>query len=317
LQVLTFNSHQSYIHLLATALPWTLGVVTPRFPSGSIGTWNARIRPLQENIRIYPTVGDALNASTWDWVLLHNVHDLIDARDLPLPKVFLFHGTLSGRILQDKSRIDRNLYVKNLQLLLSANKARIVYISELKKYDWGIPGDVIAHGIDCSFYGGYRGDIRGVLQVSNHLKERGGMLGWNVHEEVCRGLPAIVIGENPGIRTGRTAESWDDLREQYRSYRIYLNTSVYPYEDGYNLALLEAMATGMPVAAIRNESSPVRDGMEGIVGSTTEELKRKVESLLEDPAACRHLGAGARKRVQEIFPISGFRAAWQALAGRL
>ena len=127
---------------------------------------------------------DALCDGPWDWILAHNVHDILDVREILLPKVFLVHGTLSGRILQDRSNIDRDSYVRKLQILLAAAGCRIVYISELKRKDWGIPGEVIRPGVDISQYGGYRGNIRGILQVCNHLKDRGPMMGWETYQAV-------------------------------------------------------------------------------------------------------------------------------------
>ena len=176
MRVLTFNSHQPYLHLLAASLPWVFGIVAPRLSSGSAKNWDPRIRPLPDNARLYSSIEEALRDEPWNWFLAHNINDLIDARDITLPKVFLVHGTLSGRILQDRSTIDRELYIKKLRLLLTANGARVVYISELKRNDWGIPGVIIRSAVDCSQYGGYRGDIPGILQVCNHLKERGAMM---------------------------------------------------------------------------------------------------------------------------------------------
>jgi hypothetical protein len=317
LRVLTFNSHQPFLHLLATTLPWTFGIITPRLPSGSIKDWDPRIRPLPSNARIYSSVPEALRDAPWDWALTHNVNDLMDVRESRIPKVFLVHGTLSGRILQDRSTIDRSIYVKNLQFLLAASNCRVVYISELKRKDWGIPGDVIRPGMDIREYGGYQGNIRGILQVCNHLKERGPITGWKTHQEVCRDLPHFVLGNNKTLSLSRLADSWDDLKEQLCSYRIYLYTPVYPYEDGYNLALLEAMATGMPIATLHHATSPIRDGSEGVSASTAVELREKIIRLLDNPIEAASLGNRARIRVEKEFPLSEFQRAWQSFAARL
>lgn len=317
MHVLTFNSHQPYIHLLATSLPWTIGVVLPRPPSGKVKSWDNRIRPLPEKVRLYSSTDDALRDSSWHWVLAHNVHDLIDCRAIQLPTVFLVHGTLSGRILQDRSTIDRTSYLKSLRLLLDANRCAVVYISRLKQEDWGIPGTVIRSAVDPSQYGGYVGDQPGILQVCNHLRERGELLGWKTHRSVCRGLPTLVMGENCGLSGSRVAESWDDLKEQYRSWRVYLYTAVFPHEDGYNLALLEAMATGMPIATIAHPTSPVQDGVEGVVGSTAAELGERVIQLLNDPEEAHRMGCAARATLEREFPISQFRDSWQLLANNL
>jgi glycosyltransferase involved in cell wall biosynthesis len=92
---------------------------------------------------------------------------------------------------------------------------------------------------------------------------------------------------------------------------------VYPYEDGYNLALLEAMATGMPVATLVNQTSPIRDGVEGITGIDAEDLRDKVMSLLDNPEAASVMGQSARARVAQMFPVSAFRESWESFACKL
>ena len=279
--------------------------------------WDPQIRPLPVNARIYPSVQAALREDSWDLALTHNVHDLMDVREISLPKVFLVHGTLSGRILQDQAAVDRALYIKKLRFLLDASGSQVVYISELKREDWGIPGAVIRPAVDVKLYGGYRGDFRGILQVCNHLKARGAMMGWETFQVVCRGLPSLVVGDNRDLAASSKAKDWDDLKSHLRSFRLYLYTPIYPYEDGYNLALLEAMATGMPIATLQHPSSPIRDGIEGLVAETAEDLRERALYLLERPSEAEMLGKGARVRVESEFPMSGFRTAWQSLAQQL
>jgi glycosyltransferase involved in cell wall biosynthesis len=279
--------------------------------------WDERIRPLPGNIVIYPSVKSALESSSWDWILAHNANDLLDSRSIFLPKVFLVHGTLSGRILQDQSNIDGERYLKNLALLLNSYSCHVVYISELKKRDWGIPGKVIRTAINPADYGGYRGNVPGILTVGNYLKERGAMLGWEAHRTICRKLPYALVGVNPGLAGSRVAESWEELKESYRSYRIYLHTAQYPYEDGYNLAVLEAMATGMPVATLSHPTTPIKNSIEGIVGSSPEELRRRIIRLLHDPDQAMRMGRAARHKLESEFPYSKFKMDWESLAAQV
>ncbi len=317
MRVLTFNSHQPYLHLLATALPWEFGVVTPRLPSGVRKAWDECIRPLPDNVRLFPSVDVAIQEATWDWVLAHNVNDLLDCRVLTLPKAFLVHGTLSGRILQDRSSIERTSYLRDLRQILERHSCEIVYISSLKKDDWGLPGSIIQTAVDPVQYGGYRGDRQGVLRVCNYLRERGPMLGWEAHREICEGLPSLVLGLNRGLPGSRVASSWEDLKEQYRSYRVFLSTAIFPYEDGYNLAMLEAMATGMPIAAMENPTCPIENGHEGVVGRTASELREGVLRLLDSPEEAARMGAAARAKLEKEFSVASFRSAWQAFASAL
>ena len=317
MRVLTFNSHQPYTHLLASALPWTFGVILPQLPSGGARSWDHRVRPLPGNAHLYRSIEEARESQPWDWVMTHNVHDLLDCRDIRLPKVFVVHGTLRGRLLEERSRLEPDRYLTHFKALLDAMRCSLVYISELKLRDWGIPGAVIVSAVDPAEYGPYRGEKAVILRVCNHLRERGAILGADAHEEICRGLPSLVLGVNQGLANSRMATSWEDLKEEYRSCRVYLNTAVYPYEDGYNLAVLEAMAGGMPVAALSNPTLPIRDGCEGVVENTPAELRKRIVRLLENPEEACRMGEAARARITRDFPISEFRRKWSALANEL
>jgi hypothetical protein len=317
LRVLTFNSHQPYLHLLASTMAWQVGIVLPRLPSGKIKSWDPRIRPLPDNARLFPSVDAALSDGSWDWVLTHNFHDLMESRAARVPKVFLVHGTLSGRIAQDRSTVDPKAYIAGLKKILKTERCRTVYISRLKERDWGIPGTVIRSAVDPAHYGGYHGTKEGVLQVCNHLRERGVMLGWETHSIVCGGIPHLVLGENRGIQESRVTENWEDLKEQYRSWRVYLFTAVHPFEDGYNLGMMEAMATGMPIATVAHPTSPIEDGVEGVTGKCAEELRIKILELLGNPERAASMGSAAREKLQREFPVADFRERWQSLADSL
>jgi glycosyltransferase involved in cell wall biosynthesis len=143
------------------------------------------------------------------------------------------------------------------------------------------------------------------------------MMGWSTYQTVCHGIPNLVLGDNQSLQSSRRTYDWNDLKEQLRSYRIYLYTPVYPYEDGYNLSLLEAMATGMPVATLKHPTSPIKDGSEGVVADSAEELRDKVVQLLDNPQEAAGMGNNARIRVEKEVPLSEFRHAWQTFAAEL
>jgi glycosyltransferase involved in cell wall biosynthesis len=302
---------------MASVLPWHFGIILPRLPAGNYRSWDPGIRPLPLNATLFPSLEEALCASRWDWILTHNAQDLVEVREKPHPKVFLVHGTLSGRILQDRSTIDRTVYLRNLQILLDSCESKVVYISELKRKDWGLRGRVIRTAIDPTPYGGYRGELAAIVQVCNNIRERGEMLGWRVHRKVCRGFQTLILGENRNLAGSRRASDWEDLKEQYRSHRVYLHTAAFPYEDGYNLSMLEAMATGMPIATLNHPSSPVEDGVEGVVGLNEDELRQKISELMESKEKATELGLAARRKLEREFPLDRFQSEWQSFASSL
>ena len=79
------------------------------------------------------------------------------------------------------------------------------------------------------------------------------------------------------------------------------------YSEGMSLALLEAMAAGLPVIATAVGGTPevVTDGENGLLipPRDAEALAGALERLLADPALAQHLGANARAHVREHFSL--------------
>ena len=85
------------------------------------------------------------------------------------------------------------------------------------------------------------------------------------------------------------------------------------YEDGYNLSMLEAMATGMPLVATPNRTSPIRNGITGYIDPDPGVLHERLAALLEDAELAFRLGEQARSSVAEEFPLDRFTTAWESL----
>ena len=152
------------------------------------------------------------------------------------------------------------------------------------------------------------------MRVGNMLKERDHMQGFSIQEQILGGqFPSSVIGVNPTVPGARPSESWADLKEQYRHHRLLLNTLTDGHEDGYNLGMLEAMATGMPVVSTPNSSSPIVDGYNGFISDDIEYLRAKIGLLLTDREAAVELGRNARQTVIDHFHINTCAAGWDHL----
>ena len=100
---------------------------------------------------------------------------------------------------------------------------------------------------------------------------------------------------------GRLAER--DKRRELSEAAIYLTPSRL---EGFPLAVLEAMAWGVPVVAFRAASFPelVIDGVTGLLGETEAELADHVRRLILDAPLRRKLGEAARARALTEFPWS-------------
>ncbi len=313
LRILTFNWHESYIHLLAkTGHDFD---VVEKEKAGIYG-WIRAIRPVPPNCRIV-TEADAtakLDAGAYDRIIAHNLGDLLSVGKYETPKVLVFHNKLSTEIVLSKDPVDKTEYLARVsQVFDYTRNLTLVFISESKMRDWGFQGEIILPGIDPEDYGGYAGQEAKVLQIGNGLKERDVMLGYSIQERVTRGLPSTILGINALIPHAYVPSDWDEYRGLLQAHRVYLNTTTEPYEDGYNLAMLEAMATGMPVVSTENSSSPVEDGSNGYVSSDETQLRTRLETLLRDRSRAESMGSRARESVLDRFPIRRFTDRWNAV----
>ena len=90
-----------------------------------------------------------------------------------------------------------------------------------------------------------------------------------------------------------------------------MHTAAPGLEDGYNLASLEAMASGLPVIGNAHESCPVEHGVSGFVSDSAETLREGARELLADRERARAMGERARAVVREAFSMDAFVEAWQ------
>ena len=253
LKILTFNWHEPYLCLLSRINHEFL-VVEPEIAPGHYRKWDQNMRPVPKNVCLI-SIEQALNnleQGEIDCIIAHNVKDLIKVIDYSLPKIMVFHNCLSTEIKLGNNKINRKDYLQKITPLL--NGVTKVFISEMKKADWDMQGEVVLPGLDVSQYGGYTGNEKRVLRVGNLLKERDLMMGYSFGEKVLTDHPLLTLGMNPGIPESRISNGFNDLLNQFKNNRVYINTTADGFEDGYNLAMLEAMATGMPVVTSQNKT---------------------------------------------------------------
>jgi glycosyltransferase involved in cell wall biosynthesis len=129
------------------------------------------------------------------------------------------------------------------------------------------------------------------------------------------GARLVVIGDGPErtqleVRARRTgaghaihfAGQRSDVRKLLPAFDVYVNSSTI---EGTSLAILEAMACGLPVVATRVGGTPevVVDGETGLLCSprSGDDIVRAVEMLQGSANRRRTLGAAGRRRVEAIF----------------
>jgi glycosyltransferase involved in cell wall biosynthesis/predicted TPR repeat methyltransferase len=275
--------------------------------------WHSQYRPVPPAIDLVdePTWRAGLKSGAYDVVVAHNELNALDLLDCGLPCILICHNRRSYL----ETTVDRDLekgkaqYKKVLERI--QDQFSFVFISESKRDDYGLPGAVIPPGIDVSEYGGYTGDIAEVLRVGNSMRARDLMFDVDFQERVCEGIPNRVVGFDPEIPGAKPSDSFDDLLDTYRRLRCLLHVTREDFEDGYNLAMLEAMACGMPVVSLANRMSPLTHGVDGFVSHDADELRACVNRLLDDRDLAHEIGRKGRETVERKFPIGDFVARWR------
>ena len=98
--------------------------------------------------------------------------------------------------------------------------------------------------------------------------------------------------------------SFDSVDDLLAAAELFVLPS---YEEGMSLALLEAMAAGLPIVAsdIPGNRAVVTDGQHGMLVKPGQpgELAAAINKLLDDRDLANHYGSAARKRVEQHFSL--------------
>lgn len=311
LRILTVNRHTAYLYLLSKT--------GHQFYVIAAEKWGEFCqRPLPENIAILESLPDKKRLKSFDVVIGHDPLQDFFKLGLPairngIPYIQIIHGRIERAgyrrsiLRRWVKRVYRDVILKPVS---HVKKVKFVFISPTVQSSWKLPGSVILPGIPVDEMLPYQGQEETLLIVGNHLHRE--HFNFEALVTLSRYLPVKVVGRNPKIPGAKPASSWEELRKLYSSCRAYLNITREP-EDGYNLATLEAMASGMPVLTLRHPTSPIEDGFNGMVAEDTKELIEKGRVLLQDWNLARELGRNAQQTIIHKFSIWRFVDDWNEI----
>ncbi|HPO13168.1 MAG TPA: glycosyltransferase [Candidatus Hydrogenedentes bacterium] len=310
-RILTFNFHEPYLCLMArTGLAFDVG----QYLEGRLAyAWHTAYRPVPSNLNLLEEKvwRERLNAGNYDVVIAHNEMNALDIVKAPGAKLLVCHNRAT--FLRTTVGVSEGDPVEAFNRLISRLRPHFefIFISESKRDDYGLSGRVILPGIDVEDFGGYTGEQECVIRVGNMMRTRALMFDVDFQETVCQGLPSQVIGNDPLIPGAQPAPSFEALLAKFRQNRCMLHTSREGYEDGYNLAMLEAMACGMPVVSLANRTSPITDGVDGFSSYNAPALHKHLVELLSDRDLAYEIGSRGRAMAAQKFPLSAFVEKWR------
>lgn len=311
LKILSVNRHTGYLYNLSKiGHQWFV-----------LADWEQHNRPLPANFELVDWAYARRNFPKFDVVIGHDIR-----RDLRMflpyclryrkPYFQVIHGRRArgGFSRSRVRRFAKQLYsILSLRPLVSLGLMQVVFISPYARSDWGLEGTTIDQGIPLEEMDAYEGTEASLLVVGNGLKRE--HFAFDELMEIRKQVPVNIVGVNPNIPECRPSRNWDELRSFYRRYRAYLNLTREP-EAGYNLALLEAMASGMPVISLKHPSTPIRNGENGFLVENVSEAVECAKQLLADHDLAHRLGKCARDTIEHEFSLNVFRERWNELLAR-
>lgn len=211
-----------------------------------------------------------------------------------VPLIYLEHNAPQGRINEMRHPFaDRD-------------DLTIVHVTHFNALFWDCGSTrtrLVEHGIPDPGYR-YSGELERIAVVINEAERRARVTGTDLLARFEREAAPL---DRFGIGTARDL-AMDELHGEIARRRAYLH----PFRwTSLGLALLEAMACGMPVVALGTTEVPYAVPPEaGIVSNDVAELVRAVRRLVAEPEAARELGLRARAHVLARYGVARFLAAW-------
>jgi hypothetical protein len=195
----------------------------------------------------------------------------------------------------------------------------VVHVTAFNAAMWDCgraPVRVVQHGIPDPGHR-YTGERESLAFVCNEPVRRARVAGTDLAARVAAHVPVHVYGMGLAgvdalIPTGLAGTGEDlpqaELHEQVPTHRAYLH----PYRwTSLGLALIEAMALGMPVLVLAATAAPeaVPPGA-GLVTADVDALADAAAKLVADPDLAREQGLVARRHALDRFSLSRFHSDW-------
>lgn len=311
LNILTVNWHTGYLYNLSKiGHHWLV-----------LGEWEQHNRPLPANFELGEWAQARRDFPKFDAVVGHDIR-----RDLRMflpyclryrkPYFQVIHGRRArGGFSRSRVRkLAKQLYSNVvLRPLVGLGLIRVVFISPYARSDWNLDGTTIDQGINLAEMGPYQGTEPSLLTVGNTLHRE--HFAFDDLMQIRKQVPVKIFGVNPSIPDCRPSKNWEELRSLYCQNRAYLNLTREP-EDGHNLAVLEAMGSGMPVISLKHRSTPIRNGENGFLVENVSEAVERAKQLLANLDLAQSLGRCARDTVERKFSSEVFRERWNELMAR-
>ena len=301
MRVLTWHVHGSYLQYLAHAphdfvLPVT-GERTPPYHGRGHVDWPPNLIEVAAEDVSELDVDCVLFQSHRNWT--HDQWELLSDEQRGGARVFVEHDPPRESPTETRHPVDDRGVL-------------LVHVTPFNDLMWDsreTPTRVVEHGVPVPERPLWTGELERGLVIVNQLGERGRRLGLDVWERVRREVPLDLVGMGSETLGGLGEVPHAELPAFAARYRFLFNPIRY---TSLGLAVLEAMAVGLPVVALATTeyATAIENGVSGYVDTRVETLVDRMHVLLARPEQARRLGEGARRRVERRFAIGRFARDW-------
>jgi len=169
-----------------------------------------------------------------------------------------------------------------------------------------------------SEWDGWTGEWPGVINITQHLRQRDPYTNWGFWEAATQGLRREALGPGSEAIGGPGELSFDKMRDWLRHARCYVYVGTQP--ASYTLGLIEALMTGTPTFSIGPSHMKVFpygpllfEGHEiaGLGSDDPGEVNAMVKECLAFPAHARRISETQRARAIELFGMDTIAAQWR------
>jgi hypothetical protein len=313
-RLLTFNCHEAWVHQLAR-LARPLDIIDG-LEGRYTDRWDERMRPVPPGASLVSLAQARSARRDYDCIIGHNLSDLM-AIDLDAPRILVLHVTLEHRLAQSGLRAPPVELVQSIERYLALSGGCAIAVTERKAASWGLNEcAVVESAADPDDYLPWRGDRPLGLRIANQIGARRAYLAWDLHEAAFAEVPVTVLGHNPDMVGVAPARDWQDLKVQLAAHRFFIHTASTTLEDGFNMALMEALAAGLPTVGNRHPTSPIEHGVSGFLSDDPLEIASYARRLLDDHALAARMSRAAQALARRRFPSAHFCAEMEAAIAR-
>ncbi|MFK7872484.1 MAG: hypothetical protein AB8C84_04840 [Oligoflexales bacterium] len=310
----TVQRHEPYLITLAQAFE-DIHILT-HFKGQQL-PWQTPLTQCPQSITLCQNEEAALqqlNDGFFDLIIIHTVQDLIAFRSYSTAKIMILHIALytHSPLWFLRSFIKKSC----VQLFIKNKKHKVIATTKWKSVTWGLSHVETICTPPLPTLSTHSDTPIKAVTVGNHLNTRK-EVDFSIFEQLHLSHGVEIIGCNPGVQHAHTPNGRKAYTEKLRDYQIFIFILKHPWEDAYNLAMLEAMQSGMAILTFDHPHNFIEDGLNGYICKDIDDMKKKLSFLTKNPNLVHKMGKESQHIIKNHFNINLFKKSWERVSSSL